>query len=315
MLISVIFSFRNEEQVLNSLIDRVVSAFEHEPEECELVFVNDNSTDSSLDILMRRNAQDSRVKIVNMSNRFGVSECVLAGMSYASGDAVIYMDTDLQDPPEVIPELLKEWRAGAQVVHTQRIRRLGESPLKMKLTRLAYKLITLGSNTKFPIDAGDFKLLARPVVDQLVQMKETDPYLRGLIVWIGFKQTIVQYERQARVAGKAHFPWFSKNPWVTVVSGLTSFSFVPIFCVAAAAAIGMLLTVGMLIGGLFFHPSSDVAKLGYWLATMAIFLFSITQLSISAIGIYILRAYKDVRQRPAFVVKDTIGFGDSSTLR
>ena len=159
--------------------------------EYELLFVNDASTDDSLAILLNERDRNARVKILNMSRRFGVAEGVLAGMSAATGDAVVYMDADLQDPPEVIPSLVDRWRQGAEVVHTVRTRRKGESPLKMKATRLAYRIIQLGSAIELPIDAGDFKLLSRAAVDHLLQVRESDPYLRGLVVWLGFTQVFV----------------------------------------------------------------------------------------------------------------------------
>ena len=160
-----------------------------------------------------------------MSRRFGVSECARAGMSAASGDAIIIMDADLQDPPEVIPQLIEKWRAGADVVHTVRTHRRGESAAKMMLTRLAYRIIHMGSSIELPVDAGDFKLLSRAALNHLLALQESDPYLRGLVVWIGFQQAFVPYEREARHAGRTHFPFFSRNPWKTFAIGLTSFSF------------------------------------------------------------------------------------------
>ena len=188
--------------------------------------------------LLAERQRNPRVTIVNMSRRFGVAEGVLAGMATSRGDAVVYMDADLQDPPEVIPRLIDRWRQGADVVHTVRTQRHGENALKMAATRLAYRLIQFGSSIELPVDAGDFKLLSRPAVDHLLRLRESDPYLRGLVVWLGFNQVCVPYERDSRHAGRTHFPFFSRNPWKTFTTGLTSFSFMPIYVCFALAAVG-----------------------------------------------------------------------------
>jgi dolichol-phosphate mannosyltransferase len=265
----------------------------------ELVFVNDDSTDASLATLLQERERNPRVKIVDMSRRFGVAECVLAGMAASGGDAVVYMDADLQDPPEVIPALLDKWRHGADVVHTVRTRRRGEHPLKMLATRWAYRVIQLGSAIELPVDAGDFKLLSRAAVDHLLQIRESDPYLRGLVVWLGFTQVFVPYERDARHAGRTHFPFFSRNPWKTFCIGMTSFSFLPIYACWALAAAGF---VGSFLLLLISGP---------FLATLAFF-WATTLAAIGGVGIYVIRIYKDVRGRPPSIVKSIIGNEDNS---
>ena len=192
-LVSVVLSFRNEAETLPTLIARLTTMFRTQPVEYELIFVNDASTDASLQILTNARAQNPRIKILTMSRRFGVAECVRAGMSASRGDAIVYMDADLQDPPEIIPTLLSEWQKGADVVHTLRSRREGESQMKMRLTALAYRIIRSGSTLALPVDAGDFKLLSRKAVTHLLALEESDPYLRGLTVWIGFRQVLVPY--------------------------------------------------------------------------------------------------------------------------
>ena len=238
-LVSVVLSFRNEAENIPTLVSRLDTMFTGQNVDYELLFVNDASTDASLAILLAERERNPRVKILNMSRRFGVAEGVLAGMSAATGDAVVYMDSDLQDPPEVIPSLVARWRQGADVVHTVRTRRKGESALKMMATRIAYRIIQLGSAIELPVDAGDFKLLSRAAVDHLLQVRESDPYLRGLVVWLGFNQVFVPYERDARHAGSTHFPFLSKNPWKTFIIGMTSFSFLPVYLCFALAAAGL----------------------------------------------------------------------------
>ena len=174
-LISVVFSFRNERQNIPTLITRLDAMFAQTDVNYELLFVNDASDDGSLEALMDQRARNQRVKVINMSRRFGVSECARAGMSASSGDATIIMDADLQDPPEMIPQLIEKWRAGADVVHTVRTRRHGESAVKMMLTRLAYQIIHMGSSIELPVDAGDFKLLSRPALNHLLALERVRP--------------------------------------------------------------------------------------------------------------------------------------------
>jgi dolichol-phosphate mannosyltransferase len=164
----------------------------------------------------------------------------------------------------------------------------------MWATRLAYRVIQSGSAIELPIDAGDFKLLSRAAINQLLQVRESDPYLRGLVVWLGFTQVFVPYQRDARHAGRTHFPFFSKNPWKTFVIGMTSFSFLPIYCCFALAAIGLGWSFFLLIlsGPLF------AALTFFWATTLA---------AIGGLGIYVIRIYKDVRGRPQFIVKSTVG--------
>ena len=306
-LISVVFSFRNERQNIPTLIARLDTVFSRTATDYELLFVNDASDDGSLDALVDERSRNPRVKVINMSRRFGVSECARAGMSASSGDATIIMDADLQDPPEVIPQLLEKWRAGADVVHTVRTRRHGESALKMMMTRLAYRIIHLGSSIELPVDAGDFKLLSRPALNHLLALTESDPYIRGLVVWIGFQQAFVPYERDARHAGKTHFPFFSRNPWKTFAMGLTSFSFMPIFAVIAlalgASGVTVLLVLYVLLRQLLFGDVSTALVL----AAIGAFFWTTTLVAVAAVGIYVIRIYKDIRNRPQYIVASTVG--------
>jgi dolichol-phosphate mannosyltransferase len=294
-LVSVVLSFRNEAENIPTLVARLAAMFAEQPVDYELIFVNDASTDRSLDLLLGERQRNPRVKVLNLSRRFGVAEGVLAGMEAARGDAVVYMDADLQDPPELIPELIARWRAGVDVVHTVRTRRHGESPFKMFATRTAYQIIHLGSSIELPIDAGDFKLLSRRVVDHLLRLREADPYLRGLVVWLGYPQVLVPYEREARHGGRTHFPFFSRNPWKTFALGLTSFSFMPIYACLALAAAGMILALILTV--------TAGAMTGLF-----VFLWALLMAAIASVGVYVIRIYKDVRGRPSFIVASRVGF-------
>jgi dolichol-phosphate mannosyltransferase len=306
-LISVVFSFRNEAANIPVLLSRLELVLSHEDADYELIFVNDASVDNSLALLLEHRKRNSRVKIINMSRRFGVAECVRAGLAAASGDAVIYMDADLQDPPETIPKLLESWRLGADVVHTIRARRHGENRLKMLFTRLAYRIIHFGSSIDLPVDAGDFKLLSRAAVEHLLRLPESDPYFRGLTVWVGFRQVLVPYEREARYAGKTHFPLFSRNPWKTFVMGLTSFSFMPVYACGIAAVLGMVVSLALIVISAIFRFLGLESALITFLAGGVLFLWSTLLGGISIVGIYVVRAYKDLRNRPHYIVESCAG--------
>jgi dolichol-phosphate mannosyltransferase len=314
-LVSVVLSFRNEAENIPALIRRLDSVLTAARVQYELVFVNDASTDASLSILLDERARNPRVKIVNLSRRFGVAEGVLAGMSCSAGDVVVYMDADLQDPPEVVPALIERWRAGADVVHTVRTRRHGESALKMWATRLAYRIIHAGSTVELPVDAGDFKLLSRIAVDHLIRLPEADPYLRGLVVWIGFNQAIVPYEREARNAGRTHFPFFSRNPWKTFFLGVTSFSFLPLYFCAALAAMGAAASLALVTAAVVLAAAGSNAGGLTLLAGFIAFLWATTIAAIGLVGLYIARIYKDVRGRPRYVVHSTIGIASPELSR
>lgn len=305
---SVVLSFRNEEATIPALVQRLADVLGSQPVEYELIFVNDASTDASLPTLLRIRETNPRIRVLNMSRRFGVAECVRAGMAAASGDAVIYMDADLQDPPEVIPTLLAKWQAGASVVHTVRTRRLGEHPLKMWATRMAYRMIQAGSAIELPVDAGDFKLLSRQAVQHLLQLQESDPYLRGLVVWLGFPQVFVPYEREARHAGRTHFPFFSRNPWKTFALGLTSFSFLPVYLLLAMAAGGLLLTALFGLTAIVQQLRRGNSVALFWLLALGTFFWATLIGAIAITSMYLIRVYKDVRGRPQYIVESTVGF-------
>jgi dolichol-phosphate mannosyltransferase len=313
VFISVVLSFRNEADNIPTLISRLDATFRNAGVQYELIFVNDASTDASLSILLKHREENPSVKILNMSRRFGVAECLLAGLAAASGDAVVSMDADLQDPPETIVDMMARWRAGADVVHTVRTRRHGENALKMLATRLAYRIIHVGSTLQLPVDAGDFKLLSRSAVEQLLRLRESDPYMRGLVVWLGFNQAFVPYERDRRHAGRTHFPFFSRNPWKTFVLGMTSFSFMPIYACGALAAFALLaaMTSAVVTLALLIERSPHAG----WSALVALMMFvwATTLAAVAATGLYVIRIYKDVRGRPPYVVQSAIGISASQT--
>lgn len=310
-LLSVVLSFRNEAEVIPELIERLDRALTAASIDYELIFVNDASTDGSLTVLEKHRASNPRVKIVNMSRRFGVAPCVIAGMRYAKGDAVVYMDADLQDPPELIPTLWSKWREGADVAYTVRTDRRGESRLKLAITRAAYRLIQQASSIDLPVEAGDFKLLSRRVVDQLLELDEQDLYLRGLVTWVGFTQVAVPYERQPRAAGVTHFPLLgSLGPVTTLIAGITSFSHAPLVLLlllgVVFGALSKLMLLGMLVALLVGVPPSGAAAL----IAFGVLMWSTLLFGMGVIGLYLARIHRESLGRPRYIVESAIGFDE-----
>ncbi len=305
-LISVVFSFRNEEDNLDELIRRTAIACDQTGHGYELIFVNDDSRDRSEEILNRYAATDSRIKILNMSRRFGVHPCQIAGIRYAKGDAVIYMDSDLQDPPEQIPHMVLQWLQGAQVVHMQRSHRDGENAAKMWLTEQAYKTINFFSEIELPINVGDFKLLDRRVVQELMTIREEDPYMRGLVCWVGFRQVTLQYRREARHAGETHVPLFGSGPAKEFLRGVTSFSSLPLYLVFFLGVSISVLSIVMIVMILFWKVMGF--NVPGWTGPMtAIFFIGGTlHASIGIVGLYISRIYNSIKGRPLYIISNGV---------
>ena len=309
MLVSVVFSFRNEESNIEELINRVRNVFLKLNINYELIFVNDDSTDTSLEILRKERETDKNIKVLSMSRCFGVSPCVLAGMEYSSGDAVVYMDSDLQDPPELIEKMIEQWQQGYEVVHTTRTKRHGEHPLKMLVTRWAYKIINFISEINIKENTGDFKLLSRKVVNQILKLNEQDPFMRGLPVWVGFKQTHVYYERDPRFAGETHFSIFSKGPTKEFIRGIVSYSSAPLYLSFYVGLLTCLVSILLITYAVIIKILGISGAEGVPSLIIAISFFSGITLIINGImGLYIAKIYEQLKGRPRYIVADTEGF-------
>lgn len=310
LFVSIVFSFRNEEEVIPELIRRVHNVLKPLDIEYELIFVNDDSTDRSLEILREQRVENNRIKILNMSRRFGLAHCVIAGYKHAQGDAVIYMHSDLQDPPELVPELLKKWKEGYDVVHTTRKKRKGENALRMWFTRRGYEIINLFSDIYIPKNTGDFKLLSRRALNAVLQLKEYDPFLRGLSSWVGFKQTYVLYESEPRFKGQSHHGLLSSTvPYKDLIRGITTFSSVPLYI---ALFMGFIVSIGTFIYliKIFIEKFFFGLHLPGWPALMVTMLFlgGTILFTIGIQGIYIGKIHEAIKNRPRYIIESKEGF-------
>jgi dolichol-phosphate mannosyltransferase len=312
--ISVVLSFFNEEDVLEELVVRLRKVFRETlagvVRDYELIFVNDASTDRSLEILLGLSKRNRDMKIINMSRNFGVSPCVLAGMQYASGDAVIYMDADLQDPPEMIIRMVDGWLTGkVDVVHMRRISRAGESRFKMFVTRLGYRILRRFSNIDLQPEVGDFKLLSRRTVNEMTRLKEKKPFTRGLARWIGFRQITMDYHREERFAGKTKFPVTHRKVIGNFLdSALISFSDIPL---KIPLILGLFISFGAVASLIVMF----VMKFSGWslpgwpvVAAIVLVIGGIQLFAMGIVGLYIHAIYLETKNRPNFIIESTHGF-------
>lgn len=303
-LISFVFSFKNEENNLEELIKRVdTSVKKLKNYNYELIFVNDDSDDNSAKIL--ENLQKTfPITLINMSRTFGVGPCVLAGFNHVKGDCVVYMDSDLQDPPELLDKLINKYENGADVVHTVRTERLGETKIKLLLTKIAYKVINFLSDINLPSEAGDFKLISKKALSKILDQKESRPYIRGLSVWVGFKQAYVEYVRKPRHEGKTKFPLFSAGPISQFINGVTAYSLKPLYFGIILGMISIVFSI-LLIFYAFYMKFTNLAVPGTAGIIITISFFSgIILLTIGITGLYIARIFEEVRGRDAYVIKN-----------
>lgn len=303
-LLSVVFSFRNEEGNIKELVNRINISLEKLTNwNYELIFVNDDSTDNSESILLNLQKKYP-IRIINMSRNFGVDPCVLAGFRNAKGDAIVYLHTDLQDPPEIIPDLIKKHEEGFDVVHTIRKKRKGESKFRMLVTRIAYLLINILSDINLPIEAGDYKLISRKALDKILNQKEFRPYVRGLSVWVGFKQTFYKYERQARGSGKSKMPLLSEGPVTDFVNGITSYSLKPLYIGIFFGFLSIIISVLLIIYALYLK-FNNLAVPGSTSIIIAVSFFSgILLFTLGVIGIYLARIFEQTKGRDQYVIKE-----------
>ena len=305
---SVVIPCYNEEEVIMESYRRISAVMLSMGEPYELVFVNDGSKDATPALLNQLSDEDSSVRVLHFARNAGHQIAVSAGLDYAAGSAVVIIDADLQDPPELIPEMARLWRDGAQVVYGQRRSRAGESFLKLKTAELYYKLIQKLTGNAIPRDTGDFRLVDEKVADAVRGMPEHARFLRGMFAWVGFKQVPLLYDRDKRFAGQTHYPF--KKMLKLAADGIMSFSDkplkLPLWMGLVWLFLGGLTLLALLIMALAGHSGG-----GWWLASLLMIGFGSTLASIGIAGSYLARVYDEVKQRPLYIVADTRGFDEA----
>lgn len=302
--LSVVVPMYNEEGNIGEFYARTTAALERTGETWEMICINDGSHDATLAL----HQKDPRVKVIDFSRNFGKEVALTAGIDYAIGQAVIPIDADLQDPPELISELVVHWRAGYDIVNATRRTREGESWLKRVSARVFYQVLGKMAGVQIPGNTGDFRLLSRPAVDALKRLPERTRFMKGLFAWVGFKQTTLFYDRHARFAGKSK--WSYWRLWDFAIDGITSFSSAPL---KVSSYLGILIALMAFIYALFLVVRTVIYGIdlpGYAsLMVVVLFLGGIQLISLGVIGEYLGRVYAETKGRPLHIVRDCYGIG------
>ncbi|MHB0889017.1 glycosyltransferase family 2 protein [Acidithiobacillus sp.] len=307
-MISLIIPCHDEADNIAALHERVCTVMNEIGEPWEMLCVNDGSRDDTLVRLLALHREDPRVVVIDFSRKFGKEAALTAGLDHACGDAAIPLDADLQDPPELIPELLAKWREGFEVVNAVRITRDGESWFKRSSAHLFYRVINRLSNVDMPPDTGDFRLISRPALEALKQLPERRRFMKGLFAWVGFRSTNVYYHREPRHAGKTK--WNYWRLWNFAVEGITSFSQVPLQLASylgfTVSFLALLYAAWLIIQTLVYGNSVK----GYpSMMVTLLFLGGIQLMALGVIGEYLGRIYEESKQRPVYLVRQAWGNG------
>jgi polyisoprenyl-phosphate glycosyltransferase len=306
-LYSIVIPVYNEAEVLPTLYRRLTQVMESLGELYEVIFVNDGSRDISPILIRELRAKDERVKLISFSRNFGHQTAITAGLDHCVGQAVVVMDADLQDPPEVVPRMIEKWREGYEVVFAVRERRSGEGLFKRMTAAVFYRLLRQLTATEIPLDAGDFRLMSRRAVEALKVVRERNRFMRGLAAWVGFRQTSIAFVRDVRYAGETKYPLTKMMRFA--LNGLTSFSTVPLqlsiylgFAISLISLIYMVYAIG-------YKVFTDRSVPGWTSVIVAVlFLGGVQLISLGIIGEYIGRIYDEVKQRPLYLIDESVGF-------
>jgi polyisoprenyl-phosphate glycosyltransferase len=309
-LLSIVIPCYNEQEVIAETIKRLkVFAEGLKNLDVEFIFVDDGSRDQTRAMLKSFALDDARIKIVGFARNFGHQIAVTAGVDAARGDAVVLIDADLQDPPEVVHEMIKKWEEGYDVVYGTRTERPGESAFKLATARLFYRVLNKLSSVPIPLDTGDFRLMSRPVVDVLRAMPERDRFIRGMVSWVGFKQIALPYKRAQRFAGETKYPL--KKMLTFAFDGILSFSSKPL---ELSLVLGMGITALSTLGTLGIIAQRIFV--GNWVSLELIVLVAVSLLGglqllcMGILGQYIGRIYNEIKNRPLYTVQEYQGFGE-----
>jgi dolichol-phosphate mannosyltransferase len=307
-VLSVVAPVFNEEETIAAFLERVTAVLEGLDLSYEIVLVNDGSRDRSLQVMRELQSHNPHIRIVDFSRNFGHQIAISAGLDYARGEAVVIIDSDLQDPPEVIEELVQKWRSGAEVVYAQRRHRSGETRFKLLTADAFYRIMRRITSVDIPHNTGDFRLLDRKVVNALIEMREHHRFMRGLSAWVGYRQEAVQYDRHERFAGTTKYPLRKMIRFS--VDAITSFSTIPLqlattfgFFLAGISLLGILVAIVLRI---LIHAVVGQAST----LILVLFMGGIQLIFLGILGEYLGRIYDEVRARPLYLVREVISSDD-----
>jgi len=304
-ILSVVVPVYNEVETLPHMHERLTQVLQQMGFPYEIILVNDGSKDGSLHLMTEMSARDTHVKVVDFSRNFGHQAAITAGMAQSIGSAVVIIDADLQDPPEVIPQMMDQWRAGAEIVYAQRIERRGETIFKLLTANIFYRLLRRITAVDIPRNTGDFRLLDRRAVNAINALPERHRFMRGLAAWVGFRQVAVQYKRQERFAGTTKYPLSKMIRFA--LEAITGFSYFPLqlattfgFISAALSLVGIV--VAILLRVVWHEIVGEATTL-----ILVLFLGGIQLIFLGVLGEYLGRIYDEVRARPLYIVRNVIG--------
>jgi dolichol-phosphate mannosyltransferase len=308
LLLSVVVPCFNEEEVIRDTNRRLAAVLEQVPLNFEIIYVDDGSAGSTPELLRELQESDERIRVVRFSRNFGHQMAITAGLEHASGDAVVIIDGDLQDPPEVILEFVEKWMDGYDVVYGVRADREGETAFKLWTAKAFYRCIARLSDTRIPVDTGDFRLMDRRVVNALLGMPERDRFVRGMVSWLGFSQVGVSYRREARTAGTTKFSFFKMLRFA--MDGIFSFSVLPLriatwtgFAASGIAILGIVIAVIERLFGVH-----GLVKGWTSILIAVLFIGGVQLICMGIIGEYVGRTYGESKRRPLYVLRERIGF-------
>jgi len=304
---SIVVPVYNEELVLETCYSRLTAVMEKTGEDYELIFVDDGSRDKTAAMVSCLCEKDSHVRMLSFSRNFGHQTAITAGMDAAAGQAVVVIDADLQDPPEVILDMIKKWQEGYDVVYGRRLLRKGETVFKKLTAKVFYRLLRSMTSIEIPVDTGDFRLIDRKVCDVMCSLSEKNRYVRGLVSWVGFRQTEVAYERDERLAGETKYPL--KKMLKFAIDGITTFSYKPLklatFLGVLSELAGFFCLLLLLYSALFAHG----AAWAMLIVLSAVFVMNgAVLLMLGVMGEYIGRIYDEAKDRPLYVIREKKGF-------
>ena len=303
--LSLILPIFNEQEVIPELHKRLQGFLENLGLSAEVLFVNDGSNDRSMELLRAVASEEPRYRILSFARNFGHQTAITAGVDYARGDAVVVMDADLQDPPEVVREMVDKWQEGFDVVYGRRRKRTGESWFKLLTARIFYRVFAAMIPIEVPLDTGDFRLMSRRVIVALRALRETHRFVRGMVSWVGFKQTEVLYDRPGRFAGDTKYPLRKMVRFA--LDGITSFSILPLRFATYLGMLTILASVGVVAWALVAKFVLHHVVQGWTAIMVVVAVFASVQLlMIGILGEYVGRIYEEVKRRPLYVVGDTV---------